>query len=395
VGAAQTPPLPKEKSVMSKCDLFIFAGEMSGDLHGETLLHALYAKQPNLKIIGVGGPKMRSAGMDVIMPTEEFEVMGFFDILSSLPKFANLFRKVKKKILTLSPKGVVFIDYPGFNLRMARALKRKRHSAKRMHYICPSVWAWGKGRIYQMERSLDRLLTILPFEPDLFAKEKLDVEYVGHPLIASILSYSYDHDWRSSYAIDPNSPLFSIFPGSRQKELERNLTLQLKAAQKLLQDHSDFILTVSCSHEKFRPFIEEVCRGKATIISPSHTYELMRDSHLAIATSGTVTLELALHSVPTVVTFAISRRDVFLARKIFRINLPHYSLPNIIGKKEIFPELFGPHFTEKNLKRKIEELLLSQLGRGQCIEECRQLQIILGRRNASEEAARAILETIM
>lgn len=373
-------------------DLFIFAGEVSGDLHGEKLLKSLYTLHPNLRISGVGGPRMRALGMQCILPMEDFEVMGFIDILSSLPKFLRLFKIIKKHILDTSPKGVVFIDYPGFNLRMASTLHKNKSQAKRIQYVCPTVWAWGKKRIPKMEKSLDKLLTILPFEPDCFSKEKIDVEYVGHPLISRIEEHSYDSEWRSCYDISQNLPILSLFPGSRQKEVERNLPLQMQAAKNLLKERKDLQIIVSCSDEKFFPLIEHHIDDSIKIIPSAHIYELMRDSHLAIATSGTVTLELALHLVPTVVTYAIDPFDVFLAQKVFRINLPHYSLANILGKKEIFPELFGPLFTEKNLEKKAKEFLLSQFKRNHCVEECRRLQSILGTQNASHEAAKAILK---
>lgn len=243
-----------------------------------------------------------------------------------------------------------------------------------------------------MEKSLDKLLTILPFEPDSFSKEKLDVEYVGHPLISRIEEHSYDSEWHTLYGISENQPILSLFPGSRKKELERNLPLQIQAAKNLLKERKDLLIVVSCSDDKFLPFIKQHIDDSIKIIPSKHNYELMRDSHMALATSGTITLELALHLVPTVVTFAIDPFDVFLAQKIFRINLPHYSLTNILGKKEIFPELFGPLLTEKNLENKAKEFLLSQFKRNHCIEECRRLQYILGTQDASHEAAKAILK---
>jgi lipid-A-disaccharide synthase len=374
-------------------DLFIFAGEVSGDLHGEKLLKELYAVYPNLKIRGVGGPKMRAVGMECIMPMEEFQVMGFTDILASLPKLIKQFKIIKNDILTHPPKGVVTIDYPGFNLRLANALHQKNSPAKRIHYICPTVWAWGKRRIPKMETSLDRLLTILPFEPDLFSKHQVDATYVGHPLIARIHGHKYDPSWNQAYGIENEQQILSIYPGSRKKELLRNLPLQIKVAKQIQKGHSDLLIAISCSDEKFLPLIEKEAGG-LLIIRQEHSYELMRASHLAIATSGTVTLELALHQIPTVVTFAINPLDVFLAQYIFRINLPHYALPNILYHGELFPELFGPNLTEDSLYKKVNDFMLSEYKRLECIEGCKRLKNQLGKQDASKEAARAILEFI-
>lgn len=378
----------------NKWDLFIFAGEVSGDLHGEKLLEALYQKNPNLKILGVGGPKMRTKGLESFLPMEEFQVMGFIDVLTSLPRILSLFKKVKNKILSTSPKGVVFIDYPGFNLRMARALEKKGDRAKRIQYVCPSVWAWGKKRIPKMERSLDKLLTILPFETSYFSKEKLDTEYIGHPLIERITSHSYDKNWKKLYHIPENTTLLSLFPGSRYKELERNFPLQLKVAKKFLAEREDLTLALSCADKKFLPFFTPHISERIKLVESSHSYELMRDTHVAIATSGTITLELALHFVPTIVTYAITFVDLLLAQYIFRISLPYYSLPNIIGKEEIFPELFGPNFTEKNLEHELKNLLSSQLKRTVCTDGCHRIKELLGEHRTSERAAEEILRVI-
>lgn len=379
---------------MSDYDLFIFAGEPSGDLHGERLLNALKEKRPDLKIKGVGGPRMRAAGLDCFLPMEDFLVMGFMDVLSSLPRLRRLFYKVQKEILAAKPQAALFIDYPGFNLRMARSLKRKKSPTKIIQYVCPSVWAWGKRRIPLMEKNLDKLLTLLPFEPELFARHKLDVEYLGHPLISRITSHQYDSNWRALYDIPENQPLLTLFPGSRQKELERNFPLQLKVAQRFLQERKDVALVISCSQDQFLPFLKKKSPPSATIIPPTHLYELMRSTHLAIATSGTVTLELALHCVPTVVTYAITPLDTFLATQVFRINLPYYALPNLIAKDEVFPELFGPRLTEESLMQKLLEQAMSQFKRDVCMRRCEALKELLGPKDASKEATRAILEEI-
>ena len=374
-------------------DLFVFAGEVSGDLHGEKLLKELYAQNPSLKIKGVGGPKMRAVGMECILPMEEFQVMGFIDILSSLPKLYKHFKLIKEEILKSAPKGLVTIDYPGFNLRMARALTKKNSPTKRIHYICPTVWAWGKGRIPKMERSLDHLLTILPFEPSLFDKETLSADYVGHPLVSRIKSHSYDPHWHKEYGLEKECQILSLFPGSREKEILRNLPLQVKVAKRLQKEHKELTLVLSCSDSAHHPLLETI--GETLpIIRPEHSYELMRASHVAIATSGTVTLELALHQIPTVVTYAINPFDVFLAQTIFRINLPHYALPNILNKGELFPELFGPNLNESALYKKGHDFLQSEWVRSTCIEKCKQLHSLLGTKNASQEAARTILQSI-
>lgn len=371
-------------------DLFLFAGEVSGDLHGAKLLEALYAERPTLKVKGVGGPKMRAVGMECLLPMEEFEVMGFIDILSALPKLRRHLRTLKNSLLSAPPKGVVSIDYPGFNLRLAGALHKGGSPSKRIHYICPTVWAWGKGRIGKMEKTLDQLLTILPFEPHLFSSERLQATYVGHPLIAQIAAHEYQAQWHAEYRLGSEQPLLSLFPGSREKEIRRNLPTQLAVARRLKGEYPHIQIALSCVHKELMPLIRRE-GSDFTPVLHRHRYELMRASHLALATSGTVTLELALHHIPTVVTYAIHPLDRFIAQKLLRIHLPHYALPNIIYGEELFPELFGPHFTQERLYQAAASFMASECNRSLCVNKCKQLRSLLGEKDGSREAARAIL----
>lgn len=368
------------------CDLFVFAGEKSADLHGEKLLQALYAQNPNLKISGVGGPKMRAQGMDCIMNMEEFQVMGFIDVLLALPKLIRQFYFVARQILRLKPKAVITIDYPGFNLRMAQHLRKKRFKGKLVHFICPSVWAWGKKRIPKMENNLDLLLSILPFEKKLFSR--LKVVYVGHPLVERIKQYLY-----KDFKFPKEKKLLALFPGSRKKEIERNLPYYLDVCKQ----HPKFQAAISVSDERYRPLILEIMKKKGfenvLLVPGEYSYELMNAAHLAIAKSGTVTLELALHRVPTVVTYGVTYLDKIIAYDILRIRLPFYCLVNIIAQKEVFPELIGPNFTMRALKDKLSELM--DPGNREKIEsECAKLIDLLGEKDTAAEAATEILKLI-
>ncbi len=373
-------------------DFFFLACEPSGDMHGEGLLNSLNKTGKNFIIEGIGGPRMRQAGLKCFLPMEEFQVMGFIDILSSLPHLYSLFKCVRTYILKTKPKVVIFIDYPGFNLRLAKSLKRRKCLSKLIHFICPTVWIWGKKRIFTMEKSLDKLLTILPFEPPLFSSNKLSAEYIGHPLISKTGAHIYDPQWRRTYHIHPTQTLISIFPGSREKELKRNFPLQLKCAKKLIKGKKDFSILVSLSSKKFLPFFKKYLDQNIILIDQKHLYELMRETHLALSTSGTVTLELALHKVPTVVTYAITPIDFFLATKVFHIHSPYYALPNIIASKEIYAELFGPKLTEESLFHQCQKLLLSQYNRMSCAQKCEIIKTLLGSQNTNDEATKILLK---
>ncbi|MFI5334648.1 MAG: lipid-A-disaccharide synthase [Chlamydiales bacterium] len=369
-------------------DLFIFAGEASADLLGQELLKGLNSQK--LKITGVGGPKMRAGGFFGIAQMEEFRVMGFVDVFLALPKLIRKFFAIRREILAMSPKVVLFIDYPGFNLRMAKSLRKKGFSGKICHFVCPSVWAWGKKRIPLMAKTLDLLLTILPFEPRYFTHTSLKAKYVGHPLAERIKAHTYRDN-----LFPKEKRLIGIFPGSRKKEILRNFPQHLRVAKRLLALYPDLLFGVSISHPSFIPLLKEMAAREGVeiiLVPPDQTYDLMRASTAAIAKSGTVTLELALHAVPTVVTYAISPLDLFIARDLLRIRLPYYCLVNIIQEEEVFPELFGPHFTEERLFGHLHTLLTDSTAQQSCKKKCEQIKTNLSQKETVKEVVSCLKE---
>ncbi len=361
-------------------DLFISTGELSGDLHGAKLIEELLTLRCDLKIGAVAGPKMRKLQIKEFFPMESLCVMGFIDVFLALPKLLRQFSAIRKKILELSPKAVILIDYPGFHIRLERSLRKKGYRGKLIHFVCPTVWAWGKKRIPLMAQNLDLLLAIFPFEKNCFAQTRLRVEYVGHPLALPIANFAPSGKFQGK-------KILALFPGSRKTEIERNFPLQLRVAKRLRD--LDPTLQIAISKTQF-----EFNVPNALLVEPEDTYELMRASHLAIATSGTVTLELALHGTPTVVHFAIKPLDCFIAQKIFRIDLPFYCIANIIVQKLVFPELFGPNFTEGQLFFWAQKLWFEAKARENCIEGCREVRNSLGMKKAIKEAAEMALSTV-
>ncbi len=369
--------------------IFLFAGEISGDQIGAELVKELQKQEPRERLFGVGGPKMRALGFECILEMEDFLVMGFVDVFLALPKLIRQFYAVKRTILELKAQKVVLIDYPGFNLRLARALRKGGYQGKICHYICPSVWAWGKKRIPLMANTLDLLLSILPFEKEMFAKTKLNVRFVGHPLVRHIERFT-----PTPLPELEKKRVLGLFPGSRSKEIERNLKLQLITARRLKTLVPDLEVALSVANPKFCSRIQHLCAEAGIaphLIPQENTYDLMRSCHLALATSGTITLELALHSVPTVVTYGISKLDLIIAKQILRIDLPYYCLVNIIANDSLFPELIGPRLTLDALFEKSAALLVDETARTACIAGCVRVRALLGKQEASSEAASAIL----
>ena len=353
-------------------DYFLFAGEKSGDLHGAKLIDQLREKEPDSRIACVAGQNMREKNIECVLKTENFEVMGFLDIIPALPRLFFLFHKVKKLILKHNPKTVILIDYAEFNMLMAKALRKNGFKGRIIQYICPTVWAWRKGRIKTMAKYLDEVQCILPFEPNCFKDTPLKATFIGHPLASE--KPSYDPTWRKKF----QKPILAIFPGSRAKEIKRNLPIQLRIAKKLAEKHN-LQPIISCAHAKHLRLILKANKYDFPMVDVRHTHNLMHDAHLAIATSGTINLQLALYGVPTAVTFKIRRLDQFIAQKLLRIDLPYYSLPNIILKKPLYPEFYGTNLKEKALYKTCESLLTEHAS---IKAECELLKELLAKQTA-------------
>ena len=328
-------------------DVFVFAGEKSGDLLGARWIQ----DNPELSIAAVAGPEMRKENIECVLKTERFETMGFLDLIPALPRLLYLFCKVKRAILAKNPKVVILVDYAEFNLRLAKALRKAGFDGTIVQYVCPSVWAWRKGRIKTMEKYLDEVWCLLPFEPKYFSKIK--ATYVGHPLLRE--ETKYDPTWRRKFPKD--KWILGIFPGSRTKEIKRNLPLQLEVAKRLYKDYN-LQPVISCAHAKHLRLILKHNKNHFPIVDVRHTHNLMHDASYALATSGTITLQLALMGVPTVVNFAIRRLDQWIAQKILRIDLAHYALPNIVAGKTLFKELYGSNLSVDTLTSTLKTLIL-------------------------------------
>lgn len=371
---------------------FLFAGEPSGDLHGSHLLEKLQKQLPRAEFFGVGGPKMRSLGLEGPLKMEDFAVMGFTDVLLNLPRLIRQFNQISKTILDKKPSAVILIDYPDFNLRLAKRLRKRGYLGKIIHYISPTVWAWRKGRIHSMAKTLNLLLTIYPFEADCYKECALPVKYVGNPLVEYLSQYSYDENWKEKCGIPADQPIVALFPGSREHEISRNLPLQLQALDLLLKDGVDRAIAVSC---KDSAQVNGLANRKVYLVPHEFTYELMRDSHVAVAKSGTVTLELALHHRPTVVIYEVSGLNYFIARYIMRLNLPFYCMVNILLGKELFPECIGKSVSPQMIFEQLAKLGTEGIDRTKCLEGCQELFNILQRTNASDKAAENIVGALL
>ncbi|CUI16178.1 putative lipid A disaccharide synthase [Candidatus Protochlamydia naegleriophila] len=380
-------------------DCFIFAGESSGDLHGSRLLKALKNGPTFNSFRGIGGPLMRQEGLECLFKMESFQVMGFSDVIKALPSLWKHFYAIRNHILDTKPTCTILIDYPGFNLRLAKALRKGGYQGKIVQYICPTVWAHGKKRIEAMVSSLDLLLTIYPFESDLFAKTSLKATYIGNPLVETVQKHAYQPHWKQVLNIPEEQQLIAIFPGSRLGEIQRHTQHQLQVAYKLKEKYPSLGFAISCAHDDLYPILQEQIKktpleqGKDIHLVPrAYSYELMKECSMALAKSGTVTLELALHRKPSVVLYTLTALNYYIAKYWMRLNLPHYCIVNILGKKEIFPELIGRELDCDRLYENLDALLQKNSLYTSIEKECASIQQQLGTHSASSQASQAIQE---
>lgn len=374
--------------------LFIFAGEKSGDLHGSHLIRALKLKNPEMRLFGVGGPAMRELGMDTVLNMEDFEVMGFTDVMKSLPKLRRHFFRVRDHVLASSPGIVILIDYPGFNLRLAKALRKMGFKGKIVHYISPTVWAHGSQRVRQMAATLDLLLLILPFETQYYAGSGLKAVYVGNPLQEYIQSHQYNEEWKKQAGMAGSGPVVSLFPGSRLGEIQRNLPAMLEAASMLKNEHKDVRFAISCAHHQAQSVALQMLLKTSLKINQdvffadkTCAYEMMRDSRCAVAKSGTITLELALHGCPTVVVYKLTLLNRIFAKFVLGLKLPYYSLANILAGQAVFPELIEYGFSAKNIYARLKSLFEETPERKSCLEGCNRIKALLNENQSSRESA--------
>lgn len=365
--------------------LFLLAGESSGDLLGSKLVEELQKAGYAAPLWGVAGPRMRAAGATSLLPMESFQIMGFIGAIRSLPSIFRQLRTLRKAIMERAPEAVILIDYPGFNLRLAAQLRKAGYKGKIIQYVCPSVWAWGAKRIPKMAKSLDLLLTLFPFEPPYFEGRGLTALFVGHPAMER--------------PVEEQKPenLVGIFPGSRPAEISHNLEIQLEVARKLQLLHPDLQFALSVAKPELEPAIRRAIDKSHLPIElhlGSSPYPLMRRCRLAIATCGTVTLELALQKVPSVVIYRPSLMNALLARFLFRINLPHYSIANILCNKTIFPEAVHWVISLRRISQEAEKLFSDGRRRASCLEGCEEVRKRLQYTDGARRAAEAILNLL-
>lgn len=382
---------------------FISAGEASGDLHGADLAGELRRQAPGAEITFLGGNLMAAAaGHAPLVHYSEMAYMGFAEVLRHLPSIARILGKAKETITAIRPDALILIDYPSFNLKLARHAKQLGIPV--FFYISPKVWAWKEWRVKEMRRYCDKILSILPFEVDYFRDKGLDVEYVGNPSVAEVERKKDSMPSRAEFnlihGLDPNLPLLALVPGSRRGEIKGNLPIMVEAALRFPQLQPVVAAAPSIPPGFYRSLA--IPRLAHIPVITDSTFPLMAHSTVAFVTSGTATLECALLGTPQVVCYRSSGSKLFYNLMSHVLKCPHVTLPNLVanglrGKRyanEIVPELLMHHCNPDELSESLSRILPGQPGRAKMLEGYARMRSRLTTSDAPALAASIILKRI-
>jgi lipid-A-disaccharide synthase len=375
--------------------LMIVAGEPSGDAHAASLVRAVRAAAPHagFEFFGATGPLMRAAGVETILDSDELAIMGIIEVGRVFPKFLRAFKRLKRAAIEKQPKAVVLVDWPEFNLRLAKALHRR--GVRVIYYISPQVWAWRSYRVAQIRRDVDLLLSIMPFEADWFAARGMNqIEYVGHPLAGEVRSRHSRAEFCSANGLDPTRPIIALLPGSRHKELVRILPAMLDAAALIAktQPQTQFVLVVAPSRslEEAKQIVTGARKELPATLRIIHheTREALGAADAAAIASGTATLEAAILGTPMVIVYKESPVNWHTLGRL--ITADHYGLVNLVAGERVVTELMQNELNGESLAAE----LLSLLGKERNEEmrnKLREVAARLGDDGASERAAERIL----
>ncbi|MEA3209294.1 MAG: lipid-A-disaccharide synthase [Chthoniobacter sp.] len=369
--------------------IYLVAGEASGDARGAELMRALRERQPTLEFFGAGGPEMRAlAGGDFLDWADE-AVVGLWDVLKKYGYFKAQFNHMLADIARVNPAAVIFIDYPGFNLRLAEAVKSRLPTVRTIYYISPQVWAWNRGRIPKMARYLDLMLCIFPFEQPLYEASGLHTVFVGHPMLDSLAAK------RTSVDRDPQ--LVGLFPGSREKEVRRIFPVMLAAAGRMHEAQPALRFEAAAASEpladRMRGFLQAAGRPESFCpISVRTSHELMQRAAAGMVCSGTATLEAAFFGLPLCVIYKVVWLTWVIGKRLVRV--PFIGMPNVLAGREIAREFLQDDATAEAIAGEMLRLMTTPAARTQMQKELAAVIVSLGEGGAAARAAATIADLL-
>jgi lipid-A-disaccharide synthase len=366
------------------------AGEASGDMYGAEVARSLLRRFPNCRIYGLGGQRMREAGVELEGDISKTAVVGPFEMISSLGNLYRVFRRLADRVETEPPVAAILIDFPDFNLRLAKRVKDQ--AVPIVYYVSPQVWAWREGRVKQIRELVDKMLVIFPFEEEIYRKAGVDVEFVGHPLIDMVHTTKSKEDFCATYKLNPRKPIVALLPGSRKKEVRFILPTLCDSAALIRQKKPDVQFVLPMAPGLDRRLLEGFIHSSPITIVTNDTYNAIRYARAAIVASGTATLETALLGTPEVIVYRISRATWLLGKVLLKVRL--FGIVNIILGEEVVPELFQDRMTPQEVSKTALQLMDDVWVQSRIRGNYEKLRRQLGSGNVAKRVVEAVAKTI-
>ena len=364
---------------------YLIAGERSGDLHGSNLIKALRERDPDAQIRCWGGDAMQAAGGELVVHYRDTAFMGFWEVFKNLRTIRRLLRQCQQDIVRFQPDALILIDYPGFNLRVAKYAKQQ--GLRVFYYISPKLWAWNQSRAKKIKATVDHMYVILPFEEAFYQQYDYPVEYVGNPLFDAIRDFTPSPDFAAQHLADER-PLVALLPGSRQQEITMMMDRMLTVADRFPEYH----FAVAAVDNVPASFYDAARQHPRVSVITGQTYDILHHARAAVVTSGTATLETALFEVPQLVTYRMSTITYQIARRVIRV--PYISLVNLIADRAVVPELIQDDFSAERVTELLPTLVESSPVRDQQLADYQSIKKQLGEHDTSATVAKRIVEEL-
>lgn len=379
---------------MSAKKIYLISGELSGDTHGAELMHAIKSESTDdIQFSGAGGPEMRAAGGDEIHDwVEQAAVMGVVEVLKHYRWFKKQFRLMLAEIKEIKPDALILIDYPGYNLRMAKAVREALPDTKIIYYVSPKVWAWNKGRIPKMAAVLDKMLCILPFEEPLFESSGLSTTFVGNPIV--------DELEINKIQVNRDPTLIGLFPGSREREISRLFPVMVEVARRMYSENESLRFQAPAATEKLAEQMRKIiskAKMNGDYIQITHradggSHKLMQQAHCGVIASGTATLEAAYYGLPYCLIYKIALPTYILGKMLVKIK--HIGLVNILADKKVVDEFIQCEADPVHIKEALEKFIADPQHTAKVKSEMAEAVSLLGESGCHVRAAREVISTL-
>ena len=369
--------------------IFIVAGESSGDTRAAEVIRELKRLDPSLTFEGIGGKEMRASGVTILYDLTTIAAVGLTDVLKNYPLFRKIFYQALNRIKEIKPDAVLFVDYPGFNLRLAKRVKKL--AIPTIYYISPQVWAWAPWRVKKIARMIDKMLVILPFEADFYKKTSLPVEFVGHPLVETFTPSDSAEEIKKSLALHNSYPIITLLSGSREAEVKRILPVLLHAAVHITQEFPHAHFLISKAHHLAEKLYTNILRQTSIpyTLATRSIHDLIVAADFCWVTSGTATLETALGLKPFIIVYKAAWLSYLLAKNL--VTIPYIGLVNVIAGKKIIPEFLQNNAHPETIAHETKFILNNHQSHGIVIEHLKEVKEKLGPPGAAHRAAQSIL----